>query len=100
MVQQKTAVARPTGGIVPGPWLLQEHFLVANAGGDFRINCIAEITARIRDLPAIRRPHGGRIVALEERETRALAACKIEHPQIAGRIIEGIANDSTRSIRR
>src|SRR6188474_3718127 len=77
VIKQET-VARPAGRKMPQPRLLQQHLLVAESGGGFLVDRVAETAGRVGNAGAVWRPHGGRVDVLTESKTRAPAAGQVQ----------------------
>jgi len=73
VIQQEPTVARPAGRKMPQPRLFQQHLLVAESGGGFLVDRVAETAGRVGNA-AVWRPHSGRIHIRTECKTRAPAA--------------------------
>src|SRR5436190_2903465 len=99
VIEQEPAVARPAGRKMPQPRLLQQHLLVAESGGGFLVDRVAETARRVGNAVALFGPHSGRIHLLLERETRETAARKVQRPEVARHAIRSIFHDSAGAIR-
>src|SRR6476469_6531037 len=77
VIKQEPAVARPAGRKMPQPRLLQQHLFVAESGGGFLVDRVAETAGRVGNAGAVWRPHTGRVHILTERKTRAPAADQV-----------------------
>src|SRR5688500_18876098 len=81
VITQEATVARPDGRKMPHLRLLQEHLPVADSGGGFLVDRVAETAGRVGNARAVWRPHSGRVHVLIEGKAPAPAAGKVQHPE-------------------